>query len=44
MKLLTFRKPNSENQKKDLEDRINLLEEDSIQRLELEKQLNAIKT
>jgi hypothetical protein len=38
-----LQKAEFENQKKDLEDRIKLLKEDSIQRLELEKQLNALK-
>jgi hypothetical protein len=38
-----LQKAEFENQKKDLEARINLLKEDSIKRLELEKELNALK-
>ncbi|MHC4302828.1 MAG: hypothetical protein ACYS7Y_36690 [Planctomycetota bacterium] len=40
-KSFDLQKAEFENQKKDLEARINLLKEDSIKRLELEKELNA---
>ncbi|MHC4336242.1 MAG: hypothetical protein ACYSUV_21210, partial [Planctomycetota bacterium] len=42
-KSFDLQKAEFENQKKDLEARINLLKEDSIKRLELEKELNALK-